>query len=126
MEADVKVQRVGTWAAHTIYIIVGIDSAGVICNVVPCVVVAGILIVVVVRTVVNGEVQCHHAVTAHSVLLNKRGGIGTGCVLYSMPCIAIACCSAFNSSIAMIDGQVECHHTVTALRVLFNESRCIG
>lgn len=67
MYADGKMQRVGAGTTYGIGIVVGVNAAGTIGSTVPGIVLTRILIVAVVSTIVQSEVQCGRAVATGRV-----------------------------------------------------------
>ena len=87
-----EMEGVGAGASIGVRIIICIGTAGVVGLAVPGVGLTGILVVVVVGPIVDGEVEGDHTVAAGSVLLGIGGCRGALSVGGAMPCELVAGC----------------------------------
>ena len=101
-----EMQCVCAGTAIGVGIIMGIDTGGSICVPIPNVVFTCRYGIAVVRTVIEGKIECYCAVAACCVGGSVCRVIGDGIICSPIPCQTIASSDNVGRCVAVVDGQM--------------------
>ena len=114
---DVEVEGVCTLAIVVIAIVVGVGAALVVVDIMPSVLLTGILVIGVVSAVIYCEVECVD-ICAGGALLTMVKCICSGCSIgCAVPCVLVTSCHIVSSVVMLIDVEVESICTGAAIDV---------
>jgi len=114
---DVEVESICTGAAIDVSIVVGVGAALVVVNIIPRVLLTGILVIGVVCAVIDCEVECVD-ICAGGALLTMVKCICSGCSIgCAVPCVLVTSCHIVSSVVMLIDVEVESICTRAAIDV---------
>ena len=114
---DVEVESICTGAAIDVSIVVGVGAALVVVDIMPSVLLTGILVIGVVSAVIDCEVECVD-ICAGGALLTMVKCICSGCSIgCTVPCVLITSCHIVSSVVMLIDVEVKSICTGAAIDV---------
>ena len=104
---DVEVESICTGAAIDVSIVVGVGAALVVVDIMPSVLLTGILVIGVVCAVIDCEVECVD-ICAGGALLTMVKCICSGCSIgCAVPCVLVTSCHIVSSIVMLINVEVE-------------------
>ena len=108
MLTDVEVESICTGAAIDVSIVVGVGAALVVVDIVPSVLLTGILVIGVVSAVIDCEVECVD-ICAGDALLTMVKCICSGCSIgCAVPCVLVTSCHIVSGVVMLTDVEVKC------------------
>ena len=114
---DVEVESICTGAAIDVSIVVGVGAALIVVDIMPSVLLTGILVIGVVCAVIDCEVECVD-ICAGGALLTMVKCICSGCSIgCAVPCVLVTSCHIVSSVVMLIDVEVESICTRAAIDV---------
>ena len=114
---DVEVESICTGAAIDVSIVVGVGAALVVVDIMPSVLLTGIMVIGVVCAVIDCEVECVD-ICAGGALLTMVKCICSGCSIgCAVPCVLVTSCHIVSSVVMLIDVEVESICTGAAIDV---------
>ena len=117
MLIDVEVESICTGAAIDVSIVVGVGAALVVVDIMPRVLLTGILVIGVVCAVIDCEVECVD-ICAGGALLTMVKCICSGCSIgCAVPCVLVTSCHIVSSVVMLIDVEEESICTGAAIDV---------
>ena len=117
MLIDVEVESICTRAAIDVSIVVGVGAALIVDDIMPRVLLTGILVIGVVSAVIDCEVECVD-ICAGGALLTMVKCICSGCsISCAVPCVLVTSCHIVSSVVMLMDVEVESICTGAAIDV---------
>ena len=114
---DVEVESICTGAAIDVSIVVGVGAALVVVDIMPSVLLTGIMVIGVVCAVIDCEVECVD-ICAGGALLTMVKCICSGCSIgCAVPCVLVTSCHIVSSVVMLIDVEEESICTGAAIDV---------
>ena len=114
---DVEVESICTGAAIDVSIVVGVGAALIVVDIMPSVLLTGILVIGVVCAVIDCEVECVD-ICAGGALQTMVKCICSGCSIgCAVPCVLVTSCHIVSSVVMLIDVEVESICTRAAIDV---------
>ena len=105
---DVEVESICTGAAIDVSIVVGVGAALVVVDIMPSVLLTGILVIGVVCAVIDCEVECVD-ICAGGALLTMVKCICSGCSIgCAVPCVLVTSCHIVSGVVMLTDVEVKC------------------
>ena len=105
---DVEVESICTGAVIDVSIVVGVGAALVVDDIMPSVLLTGILVIGVVSAVIDCEVECVD-ICAGGALLTMVKCICSGCSIgCAVPCVLVTSCHIVSGVVMLTDVEVKC------------------